>query len=323
MMIYNLPTNARNSFVTFHHYIKNIAQFIEHEFGQDSAERYGNIFSATSKLHGSVTPRSLQTTDAIRRYLRAAMANLLCLHREANDDNFFAAKNAWTPAQGWYAVHNLMCALAQYVSPGVSLDHDRSCGNARQLICKRGLLPYPWAAYTTASYENGQSVYEFENFRRPPTVINNLAVPTLNDFEDSYGLFLSTTLRKRAERSMDLYRKRNIPRGRVRRNVSASRKRQFYRNAGPVTLINALYRLRIRANYGDVDTFVDGCRDENEARDFAKSLHIVIDATVTALESVLASYTGTELLASTYRALARRSEEETLKIRLTHHAPSE
>ena len=274
MQLFFPPEDARKSFLTFHHYIRNVAQFLEAEYGREPSERYGNVYEATSELTSSVRRRRIAEMGTVRRYLKAGLTNLVCLQREADADDFFEEKNAWTPVQGWYAVHSFMCALAPYLSPGESVDHDRSCRNARQMICDRRLLPYPWSASMGGGFAGGKRVDTPINFRRDPDPVNNLSAPTVRGFEDSYALFLATTLEKRAERVMDAIR-RKPEKGRTRRNISASRKNEIYRNAGPVTLFDGLYRLRIRANYGNLDTFVEGCESTSEAQAFARALHVV------------------------------------------------
>src|SRR5690625_3652312 len=319
MQLFFPQEGARKSFLTFHHYIRNVAQFLETEYGQEPSERYRNVYDATSQLTASVNRRMRAEMSTVRRYLKEGLTNLVCLQRGAGADDFFEEKNAWTPVQGWYAVHSLMCALAPYLSPGESVDHDRSCRNARQMICDRGLLPYPWSATMEGGFEGGKRVDKPRSFRRNPNPVNNLSTPTITGFEDSYALFLATTLEKRADRVMDAIR-RKPEKGRARRNISTPRKNEIYRRAGPVTLFDALYRLRIRANYGNLDTFVEGCESASEAQAFAKALHVVTDATVAALESVLVAYAGTGALESTLTALQRRmGNESTIAIRLAFH----
>jgi len=87
-----------------------------------------------------------------------------------------------------------------------------------------------------------------------------------------------------------------------------------------VTLFDALYRLRIRANYGNLDTFVEGCESVSEAQAFAGALHVVIDATVATLESVLVAYAGDHLLVSTLEDMERRvGDDSTIAVRLAFH----
>jgi len=319
MQLFFPPEGARKSFLTFHHYIRNIAQFLKAEYGLEPLERYGHVYATTSELTDSVEGRRIAELGIVRRYLKGGLTNLVCLQREADADHFFEEKNAWTPVQGWYAVHSLMCALAPYLSPGRKVDHARSCSNARQLICDRGLLPYPWSASMTGSFEGAKRIDTPSGFRRDPVPISNLSAPTISGFEDAYALFLATTLKVRAERVMaDIRRKPE--KGRVRKNISASRKREFFRKAGPVTLFDALYRLRIRANYGNLDTFVEGCESASEAQAFARALHVVTDATVAALEAVLVAYAGAELLASTLKSMQRRmGDESTIAVRSAFH----
>jgi len=118
-------------------------------------------------------------------------------------------------------------------------------------------------------------------------------------------------------------RKQEVKKGRIRRNLSRLEINRTYKKAGPATLFDVLYRLRIRANYGNVDAFVEGCGSLNDAKEFAQAIYVVVDATAATLEALLQAYAGSALLASVITELSRRhSTEEVVAARASIHLPT-
>jgi hypothetical protein len=316
-------SDIQNGFRTYFNYVKNLAAFVDKQYGADPYERYANVYESTNPLVASIRPRPSPDAAKVKQYLKGALSNLHCLHLDATSDGFFEAKNAWTPVQGWYAVHNLLCALGCFISPGTDASHDRSCRNAAQLIAQRKLLPYPWSAYVEADFENKRPLFVHREFRKAPRPVSNLATPTLDSFEDHLANTLESTLDRRAKRRMRIAQTKNVGKGRTRRNLRPLEKKRIYKGAGPVTIFDALYRLRVRANYGNVDTFVEGCSNIREAQDFANALYVIVDASVTTLEALLKAYSGTRAYESVLLELSKRQTKElTVSVRTTYHISS-
>ena len=68
-------------------------------------------------------------------------------------------------------------------------------------------------------------------------------------------------------------------------------------NLQPTTLFDFFFRLRKKVHYGDPDVFVLGAAGVQDARRLAEALVIVTDATVAALECLVATYRGRSLVA--------------------------
>lgn len=284
--------DSEAAFRTYYNYVKNISAFLEHKYGSEPVARYSAIQAATNPLLGSIRSKLASDDAGVRRYLKRALTHLICLHNEAWGPDFFEEKNAWTPAQGWYAVHNILSGLACFVSPGNKPDHDRSCKIAGQLVAQRRLFPQPWACYVEVELQAGRPVILYKNFTHTPKQVSNLSEPSLNTFEDNLGKFLVTTLERRANHALASRRQQKVRRGRSRRNIGAAERNEVYVRAAPVTIFDGLYRLRITANYGNVDAFVDGCPSQDDALGFARALFVVVDSTIAALEAALVAYAG-------------------------------
>lgn len=299
-------SDVQKRFRTYLNYARSLAAFLKDHYGQDPYERYANIVESTLPLVRSISAKRISNEAKVRQYLKAGLSNLLCLYMDSRSEGFFEAKNAWTPVQGWYATHNLLCALGCYVSPGSVPDHDLSCRNAAQLVAQRKLLPYPWSAFVEADFVEGEPQFFHRGFRRTPRPVSNLSTPTPEKFEDYLALLLESTLERRARRKIRMEQKRYVKKGRIRRNLRQDEKKRIYRSAGPVTIFNALYRFRVRANYGNVDTFVEGCSSPLEAQEFAIALFEVVDASLATLEVLLCAYAGEDVYRKVLLELSRR-----------------
>jgi hypothetical protein len=134
-------------------------------------------------------------------------------------------------------------------------------------------------------------------------------------------MFLRTTRAQRLERSYAEARLQGLKPGRSRRNVSRTEKETIADTLAPTTFFDILWRTRVESLTDGVDRFVAGAQDEVDARRFAEALVIVADATVAAIEAVIAATVGVSLLADMTEGLLDRSGIP-IWSRLGHHAAS-
>lgn len=77
--------------------------------------------------------------------------------------------------------------------------------------------------------------------------------------------------------------------------MSREAKNEIAKRLAPTTVFDLFWRLRVKANYEDADTFVLGASGLPDARAFADSLAILADASVAALEALIIRYVGDDL----------------------------
>lgn len=111
---------------------------------------------------------------------------------------------------------------------------------------------------------------------------------------------------KELERRFTIERAKPPAPGRTRRNLSRSAKEQVATTMVPTTLFDVFWRIRKKASYDDADAFVLGAAGELDARRLGEALVIVTDATVAALEAVMAAYVGPGIMAAIVSAYANR-----------------
>jgi hypothetical protein len=145
-----------------------------------------------------------------------------------------------------------------------------------------------------------------------------LSNPDPDSAVDRLAMFLRTTRSKELERRFSEDRRKNVAPGRQRRNLSTHDKEAIAARLAPTTVFDLFWRLRMKANYDDADTFVLGAGGVADARAFADSLAIVADASVAALESVVVAYLGPDLVgdfASSYQEKVRADAGSPVAVR--------
>ena len=120
-----------------------------------------------------------------------------------------------------------------------------------------------------------------------------LADPDLYTFYPRLATMLATTRDLRLERL-----RKEWLRQKHRRRMPAAEKRSMAGRLHPTTVFDYLWRLRIRANYGDVSAFLmSGVDDQAHAR-FHEGLVTLASATCLLLESLIVAQVGTRIYAS-------------------------
>lgn len=241
------------------------------------------------RRRGPAAPR-----EALETCLRKAWGDLRRMHREIEDPDLYEEEaNAWLPAQAYYGVFNGVLAVALASGGTVPRNH----AGALRLIAdrvKRGLLPFPWSAYCEGCPQTGSHL--FGGLRPTGADVHVLSSPDPSTSDDRLAMFLRTTRARELNRRFDDARGAPAP-GRIRRNISASRKEETASRLAATTLFDLFWRMRKKANYGDPDVFVLGAAGTLDARRFANALVIVTDATVAVLEAVVGAHVGPDAMA--------------------------
>lgn len=294
------------SFRAYCNYLVEIAQSIEGRYGADD-DLLDGVYSAVLEspaLH-RIQRHPLKESAAEDFYagLRKGWGFLRRVQREVEDRGFFDEEaNALLPYSAWYAVHHIGRAFAAASRQTVPGNHLALLHDLARTVVTRGLLPFPWSAWCEGCPQLGS--HRFNGIDQIETV-HVLSSPDPASARNRLAMMLRTTREKDLDKAFEGQRKRNVPPGQTQRRLSRDDKRKFADRFAPTTIFDFLYRLRTRASYGEADLFVLGSRDQDDARRFAVALAVVCDATVGALEALIATYVGPMTLAD---AAVRYSE---------------
>jgi hypothetical protein len=246
-------------------------------------------------------------TEALERLLRKAWGELRRLHREIEiPDEYDEEANAWLPVQAYYSVYNAIMAVAVASGQMVPKDHTAALHSAAEYV-KRGKLPFPWSAYCEGCPQTGTVL--FGGLRPSGEPVHVLSRPDPSTTDDRLAMFLRTTRERELARRFSEMRRKAI-RGRSRRNLNRSVKEAVAEKVAATTVFDLFWRMRRKSNYDDADVFVLGAADALHAQRFGSSLAILADATIAALEGVMAGYVGPELLLSAVRGYAKRARSD-------------
>jgi hypothetical protein len=281
------------AFQAYVNYFEDLAGSIGGLYGMTSSLAEGVHTSvASGRAMARIQRRQLDddTWAAWQKVMRKAWGTLRRIHLEVADPDYFDEEaNAWLPTQAYYAVYHCVIAFALASGQTIPKDHAAALKLVGQEV-RRSRLPYPWNVACTGCPQLG--THEFHGFAGPVDSVHVLSRPDPMTAEDRIAMFLRTTRTKELERRFADLRQKRVGANRTRRNLSRAEKEQLASSMAPTTVFDVLWRLRKKANYDDADVFVLGASSERHARRLGESLVIVTDATIAALEALMAAYIG-------------------------------
>lgn len=184
------------------------------------------------------------------------------LTSNAENDDYYRFALHWHFPQAYYSVYLAMTAFHE--TQGVANDqHEKSIkifGNS----VKDNHYPEAIAFYANGLFKafNFHGLNTFTGFDNE---FNSLSkIECLEDAQSQIACFLKTTRKQNAEnkrkRSESNYAKDprfQTSKGELRKNLKKEHWNIIYQSIPETTLLNILYRLRIKANYHDIETFIN------------------------------------------------------------------
>jgi hypothetical protein len=304
------------SFVTYLHYLEDLAGIIGGRFGVAESLVHGIYESfppATSR------PVPAEQVRRLNDHLGTAWLGLLRLEQLTRPAVYDRQANAVVPRFAFEAVVAGVRALAAAEGVDLADDHGDALDYAGGRISE-GVLPFPWSSRCAGCPQAGTDRLEDV----VPGEVHLFTRPDPSTSQARLALLLRTTRTRALERSFAEARQRDVRPGRTRRNLSWSEKEQIAAATAPTTLLDVFARLHERAAADAGDVFADGPADEVEAFRFAEALRLLTDATVAALEAATASSCSWELMGDLVASQLRRTggDSPTLRRRVagTHAA---
>lgn len=290
-----LPTTEEEErsrrFAVHKNYLGSLTLFLDLLYGRDDAMLEG-LLVAQRQLPSfrRLARRRLDSGTELRRLLGISWASELQL-RLANYGGgpFLRYSNAWAPVQAYYAVYMSVHAWLLTIGMGGLVDdHTRTLRTIVSHSVQRGLLPHPWTVTCGGCPELGERRIEGIPINaKPDQHVELLATPALGDVYPRLAKMLETTRDLRLQRL-----RREWLRANGRKRMPAAAKRAAGERLHATTLFDYLWRLRIRANYGDVSAFLMSGVDERDHEVFHRGLLRLTEATCLLFESLIATRIG-------------------------------
>lgn len=288
-MLIKFPTKEEedqaNRFRTYLNYLLAISDFFG-DVKNNPRELVGAAIE--TKTFHDIQGGRCTDVDNIGRFLRNAWFTEIQMDIAGQHDEFVSYSNHWIPVQVYYAVY--LALRAYYIAKGHDVPREHASNLkaiAEEIKTRPDLFPQPWKAVCIGNPENGRA--KMVNLPHGMVIgkISSLSLSSKVPFWDSYGMFLQTTRRRQLETLCDNWKINN-----KRRRVNPEAKQRFIANLSPTSLFNALYRLRLRSNYADADSFLLAVQGSTEAVQFHHALQKISWCTLLVLELLIARHIG-------------------------------
>ncbi|OGS21445.1 MAG: hypothetical protein A3J83_08520 [Elusimicrobia bacterium RIFOXYA2_FULL_40_6] len=267
-----------NRFLTYLYYIRNLARQID-----------TNLFLISitkSNSFNSIIGGKCKDYDYLGRLFRNAWYTEIQMLLPKRNNELVPYANHWIPVQGYYAIYILVRAYFFCSGQDISHEHATNLKCISHEIQKRpDLFPCPWNVLC-----DGDPNIKIPNLINIPEEVSITHISNLkpnSNFWDSYALLLKTTRQRQIETKFDDWRTSNK---RVR--IPPQIKSKLCNDLPPTSLFNFFYRLRLRSNYIDADSFLIGSLNDNKSNDFYNSLCILVWNTLLVIEVLITRYIG-------------------------------
>jgi hypothetical protein len=272
-----------NRFRTYLNYVKAIHLFIQ----KDSEEsRLSEVVQSVSfcALRGGQCP----DPSRVRQLLRNAWCAELQLSVAARQEDLLGYSNHWAPVQLYYSIYLAIRALLLACNQNVPHDHTATLRRTAEMIKRRPLLfPQPWR--TLCIGEPGEPTLIYPNLPTGVVIgkISSLSNPDFASFWDFYGLLLRTTRDKQSTAAVEEWKKRA-----KKRRIPKDTRTTVINAMAPTSFFHALYRLRLRSNYADAESFLISLENKADNKEFHRSLRSIAWYTLKLIELLLARHVG-------------------------------
>jgi hypothetical protein len=295
---------AETSFLAYLHYLDDIADVIAGRYGRGIDGVYQSLRLHPPVLALADAPLAEADLPRVAAELQGAWRALAIVDNAVDPEVYDRQANAVLPEAGVRAVVAAGRALAAAMGDDVPDDDEAIFGYLGDLSAEE-LLPYPWSAFCSGCPQLGTA--EWGGSVIPGDLVSVFAPPDASTSDARLALLLRTTRQRVLERVFAVQRQTDVKPGRSRRNLSAELKEAIAHDLPPTTVFDVMDRVHRRAQTDDGLAFVEGAFDDEEARQFGTALAAVADASVAALEAVVAALIGWDLFADLAASHARRS----------------
>lgn len=253
-------------FETYRNYLTGIRSYLTETY-QDW-EQFADIW--TEKTRTLQRNPNLDLTR-IERFMKLAWNTEFLLSSGQSEPEMIRINNQWTPIQCYYAIYTATEALC-YALDGQKFDkHAKTLRRATEYFTKCGLAP--WNLAFTGAHGKNRKEAQPKNFPEDTKIAHNLQ---RYGFQ-SAGMIAKCLKVEHSHRIDERYEQQG----------KDKRLRRFEIDPGDTGILHFLYRLRVKANYRNMDLFL-ASSSTNDSVEFTRSLMTVCTWTLIKVEIALA-----------------------------------
>ena len=275
------------SFKTYRNYAVTIANIITKEYGSDSLQNLR--FTLQNNISGKLQRKPNIDIEHIKQLLMNSW------HTELNfllptkiDEEFTRYSLHWAPVQAYYAIYLSLRGLFESCKDISNNTHRSTLVKVSDWITKRSLFPYPWSCFCTGMSDLKN--VKFHCFKGDIPKVSPLSIPTLSDLEGHYAMFLKTTRDRQFDKKKENAKHIKTKSGKPKKSFSVQDKTRLDQELTPTTLFDGMYRLRIKSNYEEAETYYLHDLATADTIEFYNALNKIIFTTLFISEYMIIEY---------------------------------
>lgn len=270
-------------FQTYYEYINSISYLLQTHYPSDDilADSIMNCrgFRKIKK------PKEVLDSTQIFQFLSHSWFTEVLLKESADHQTLFPYMLPWSMVQTYYATHALLSAYFWSTGRKQIQTHTSSLCTISTDSWSYKRFPPPWNAMFSDDPElrpvkiNNVS----EVIRIRSTVGHSYQIEPWQIF----GKFLLTTRKKQVKAAIEDWKEKNH-----RKKIFKLEREQVIKRQHPITIFDALYRLRLRSNYQDIDSYLFNTFTVEKFIEVHESLLNIIQKTSFLFEMIISKIVG-------------------------------
>jgi hypothetical protein len=331
-------TNESPSFRTHASYLRAFRELALGENQHEPAEALKRLAQRTLTAIPDCTPNQKNNNLEIFSCLRRGWGTehiLRTTHFLVEDSEIIRLANSWAAVQAYYVFYSALQALIIAEGKERPKQHESTQKQCIDMWVTRSFKLEPW---TFAKAAPEKTSFNAQGFHGAPNRQLSLkgephtwsawqgeqrwdiaarALASTRDLKYKEGLDKERERKARerkkkwkedqAKREKVVQKRKIEPKWSKKPNLTINERTVIDKNLRPISLMDYLYRLRIKANYTDADMYANGPDDDEAARAFGSNLTLLSSATLLVHELRISKLIGHQIVLEEIDAWLKRN----------------
>jgi len=268
-------TETEIKFDVYQCYLKLIREFIE--------QKHSDKKTFINFLWNNINFKELQNINEkiIKRFLYIGWnTEFLSSLNDERDIDFLKINNHWKPIQSYYAIYSVGEAISYLIDRSVKESH-RGCLKKLNLFLVEKIKVEPWCFSYKGAKRNGFIPVNFPQNIKPINSLKRVNVEPIN--------MIATCLRAEHGNIIGEFKPKKL--NNTDRKLGNKKKLKIDHDPGYTTILDFLYRLRIKSNYKDVEIFITEAPNDF-IKGFSDNLSFIVFYTLILFEILIIKRCG-------------------------------
>ena len=263
-------TETDIKFDVYRNYLKLISQFIKEK--HNTQEDFVNF------LWQNIDLKELSGIDEkiMKRFLYIGWnTEFLSTLNDKKEVEFLKINNHWKPIQSYYAIYSIGEAVSFLIDKSLKESH-RGCLNKLDSFLVERIKIEPWCFAYSGTLSDG---FMPKNFPLDVKVISDL-----QRLDVEPANMIATCLKAEHRNIIKKFEPKKL--SETEKSLGQKKKLKKEYNPGYTTILDFLYRLRIKSNYKDVEIFITDAPDD-DIKGFSNDLSFIVFYTLILFEVII------------------------------------